>query len=148
MVYGGAAKGLMGIIADAVLELGGRVHGVMPTLLLDKEIAHQGLTRLHVVNSMHERKTVMASLADGFIALPGGFGTLEELIEMLTWAQLHMHDKPCGVINVHGYFDQLLAYLDHAVAEGFLRPENRRMLLCANDADALLRQFGPLRRTR
>jgi uncharacterized protein (TIGR00730 family) len=148
MVYGGAGKGMMGVIADAVLQLGGRVHGVIPTLLLDKEIAHQGLTRLHVVNSMHERKTVMASLADGFIALPGGFGTLEELVEILTWAQLRMHNKPCGVINVRGYFDQLLAYLDHAVAEGFLRLENRRMLLCGDDAESLLRQFGPLRGAR
>lgn len=141
LVYGGAAKGTMGVLADAVLELGGKVHGIIPTLLLDKEIAHQGLTELHVVASMHERKSMMALLADGFIALPGGFGTLEELIEMLTWGQLGFHDKPCGVINVHGYFDQLLAYLDHAEAEGFLRPENRSMLLCADTAAALIRQF-------
>jgi uncharacterized protein (TIGR00730 family) len=141
LVYGGAAKGTMGVIADAVLDLGGKVHGVIPGLLLGKEIAHERLTELHIVDSMHERKALMASLADGFIALPGGFGTLEELIEILTWAQLRVHDKPCGVINVRGYFDQLLAYLDHAVAEGFLRPENRRMLLCAADAQSLLRQF-------
>jgi len=132
----------MGVIADAMLELGGKVHGVIPSLLMEREIAHQGLTELHVVDSMHERKFVMASLADGFIALPGGYGTLEELIEILTWGQLRMHDKPCGVVNVRGYFDQLLAYLDHAVAEGFLRPENRRMLLCAADADSLLAEFG------
>ena len=142
LVYGGAAKGTMGVIADAVLELGGRVHGVIPTLLLGKEIAHEGLTKLHIVNSMHERKTMMESLADGFIALPGGFGTLEELIEILTWAQLRVHAKPCGVINVRGYFDQLLSYLDHAVAEGFLRPENRRMLMCADDAATLLQKFA------
>ena len=146
LVYGGAAKGTMGVIADAMLALGGRVHGVIPTLLLDREVAHQGLTELHVVDSMHERKTVMAALADGFIALPGGYGTLEELIEILTWAQLRVHHKPCGVINVRGYFDQLLAYLDHAAAEGFLRAENRRMLLCADDAETLLREFGPLPR--
>ena len=141
LVYGGAARGTMGILADAVLRLGGKVQGVIPTFLADKEIAHPGLTALHVVASMHERKAMMASLADGFIALPGGFGTLEELIEILTWGQLRFHDKPCGVINVRGYFDQLLAYLDHAEAEGFLRPENRRMLLSANDAASLLEQF-------
>lgn len=141
LVYGGAAKGTMGVVADAVLEFGGKVHGVIPRLLLGKEIAHEGLTRLHIVDSMHERKALMASLADGFVALPGGFGTLEELIEILTWAQLRVHEKPCGVINVRGYFDQLLAYLDHAVGEGFLRAENRRLLLCADDATALLRQF-------
>ncbi|MDA0705118.1 MAG: TIGR00730 family Rossman fold protein [Proteobacteria bacterium] len=141
LVYGGAARGIMGVVADAVLALGGKVHGVIPTLLLDKEIAHRGLTELHVVNSMHERKSVMASLSDGFIALPGGFGTLEELIEILTWAQLRLHDKPCGVINVRGYFDHLLAFLDHAVAEGLLRPENRRRLLCATEAATLLDQF-------
>ncbi len=141
LVYGGASKGTMGILADAVLELDGKVHGVIPKVLEDKEIAHQGLTELHIVDSMHERKTKMATLADGFIALPGGFGTLEELIEILTWGQLRFHDKPCGVINVRGYFDQLLAYLDHAETEGFLRPENRRMLLCAADAAGLIRQF-------
>ena len=141
LVYGGAANGTMGVVADAVLELGGKAHGVIPKMLLGKEIAHAGLTALHIVDSMHARKALMASLADGFVALPGGFGTLEELIEILTWAQLGMHAKPCGVINVRGYFDQLLAYLDHAVAEGFLRAENRRMLLCADDAAALLRQF-------
>lgn len=142
LVYGGAANGTMGVVADAVLELGGRVHGVIPKLLLGKEIAHAGLTALHIVDSMHARKALMASLADGFVALPGGFGTLEELVEILTWAQLRVHDKPCGVINVRGYFDHLLAYLDHAVAEGFLRPENRRMLLCADDAASLLGQFA------
>jgi len=132
----------MGVIADAVLRLGGKVHGVMPRMLLGKEIAHQGLTELHIVDTMPERKALMASLADGFIALPGGFGTLEELVETLTLAQLRVHDKPCGIINVHGYFDQLLAYMDSAVAEGFLRPENRQILLCASDAPKLLRQFA------
>ncbi len=141
LVYGGAARGTMGVIADAVLELGGKVHGVIPTMLLGKEIAHPGLTELHTVGSMHERKSMMESLADGFIALPGGFGTLEELIEILTWGQLRVHDKPCGVLNVRGYFDHLLAYLDHTEAEGFLRPENRSMLHCAADPASLIRQF-------
>lgn len=148
LVYGGAAKGTMGVIADAVLELGGTVHGVIPTLLLEKEIAHPGLTELHVVEDMHARKAMMEALADGFIALPGGFGTLEELIEALTWAQLRIHDKPCGVLNVRGYFDLLLAYLDHAVEQGFLRAENRRMLLRANDAESLLQQFRDYAPTR
>lgn len=141
LVYGGAAKGTMGVLADAVLDRGGQVHGVIPKLLQEKEIAHQGLTELHVVTSMHERKSMMAALADGFIALPGGFGTLEELIEILTWGQLKFHDKPCGVINVNGYFDKLLAFLDHAEAEGFLRNENRRMLMCADDATGLVQEF-------
>ena len=141
LVYGGAAKGIMGVLADAVLEQGGNVHGVIPKMLEDQEIAHTGLTALHVVASMHERKSMMAALADGFIALPGGFGTLEELIEILTWGQLQFHDKPCGVVNVAGYFDQLLGFLDNAEAEGFLRPENRRMLLCDTDCAGLIRQF-------
>ena len=141
LVYGGAAKGTMGVLADAVLQRGGTVHGVIPKILEEKEIAHTGLTELHVVASMHERKSMMAVLADGFIALPGGLGTLEELIEILTWGQLKFHDKPCGVVNVGGYFDQLLGFLDDAEAEGFLRTENRQMLLCADDAAALIRQF-------
>ena len=141
LVYGGASKGCMGVLADAMLELGGKVHGVIPKMLAEKEIAHQGLTELHVVGSMHERKSMMALLSDGFIALPGGFGTLEELIEILTWGQLRFHDKPCGVINVRGYFDKLLAFLDHAEAEGFLRSENRKMLHSADDAAALIQQF-------
>lgn len=141
LVYGGASKGLMGVLADAVLEGGGKVHGVIPKMLEEKEIAHTGLTKLHVVASMHERKSMMAALSDGFIALPGGFGTLEELVEMLTWGQLKFHDKPCGILNVAGYFDRLLEYLDHAQQEGFLRVENRAMLLCDDDAAGLLRQF-------
>ena len=141
LVYGGASKGIMGVIADKVLELGGQAHGVIPKMLVDKEIAHQRLTQQHIVGSMHERKSMMAALSDGFIAMPGGFGTLEELIEIVTWAQLRFHDKPCGVLNVDGYFDHLLSYLDHAQAEGFLRPENRRMLLSDADAGGLVRQF-------
>jgi len=131
----------MGILADKVVELGGAVHGVIPKLLQEKEIAHPSLTELHVVATMHERKSMMAELADGFIALPGGFGTLEELIEILTWGQLRFHDKPCGVLNVLGYFDRLLDYLDHAQKEGFLRSENRAMLLCDKDPTGLIQQF-------
>ena len=141
LVYGGANKGIMGVIADAVLERGGEVHGVIPTSLSDKEIAHGGLTALHVVQSMHERKSLMAELSDGFIALPGGFGTLEEVVEILTWSQLQFHTKPCGILNVEGYFDHLLKYLDHAVDEGFLRAENRQMLLCDDSPDGLMRAF-------
>jgi len=126
----------MAVLADAVLDLGGKVHGVIPKFLEEREIAHTGLTELHIVPSMHARKS-----SDGFIALPGGFGTLEELIEIVTWGQLKFHDKPCGVLNVHGYFDKLLAYLDHAQTEGFLRPENRAMLLSDDDALGLIQQF-------
>ena len=141
LVYGGADKGIMGVIADAVLEQGGKVHGVIPQMLLEKEIAHQGLTELHVVASMHARKTMMAALSDGFIAMPGGFGTLEEIIEIVTWGQLHFHDKPCGLLNVDGYFDHLLAWFDHANREGFLRAENREMLLVDTDPAGLVQQF-------
>lgn len=141
LVYGGASKGIMGVIADRVLELGGKAHGVIPKLLVEKEIAHEGLTEQHIVTSMHERKSMMAALSDGFIALPGGFGTLEELIEILTWAQLRFHDKPCGLLNVQGYFEHLLSYLDHAEAEGFLKTENRRMLLSDTDPAGLVAQF-------
>ena len=141
LVYGGAHKGIMGILADAVLERGGAVHGVIPQMLEEKEIAHTGLTELHVVTSMHERKSMMAALSDGFIALPGGFGTLEELIEILTWGQLQFHEKPVGILNVNGYFDKLLAFLDHMQDERFLKSENRTMLLADATAAGLLSQF-------
>lgn len=141
LVYGGADRGNMGAIANAVLELGGKVHGVIPKMLCEKEIAHRGLTELHVVSSMHARKSMMAALSDGFIAMPGGFGTLEEIIEIITWGQLRFHNKPCGLFNVDGYFDHLLSYLDHARAEGFLRAENRQMLLCDRSATGLIQQF-------
>lgn len=141
LVYGGADKGIMGVIADAVLERGGKVHGVIPQMLCEKEIAHQGLTELHVVASMHARKTMMAALSDGFIAMPGGFGTLEEIIEIVTWGQLRFHDKPCGLLNTDGYFDPLLGFLDHAEGEGFLRIENRNMLLSDRDPAGLVQQF-------
>jgi len=141
LVYGGAAVGTMGALADAVLEAGGSVTGVIPQALHDKEIAHTGLTRLHVVDSMHERKSLMAVLSDGFIALPGGFGTLEEIVEVLTWGQLRFHEKPCGLLNVAGYFDHLLAYLDHARDQGFIRPQHRAMLLTAETPGELLDLF-------
>ena len=142
LVYGGADKGIMGIIADAVLEFGGEVHGVIPTALYEYEIAHKGLTELHVVATMHERKAMMASMSDAFIAMPGGFGTLEEIAEILTWGQLRFHESPCGVLNVDHYFDHLLSYLDRAVEEGFLRTENRRMLLSDKTPSGLLQQFA------
>lgn len=141
LVYGGADKGIMGIIADAVLEQGGKVHGIIPKMLCEKELAHQNLTELHIVSSMHARKSMMAALSDGFIAMPGGFGTLEEIIEIITWGQLQFHDKPCGLLNIDGYFDHLLAYLDHAEGQGFLRPENRQMLLCDASPTGLLQRF-------
>ena len=141
LVYGGADKGIMGVIADEVLALGGKVHGVIPKMLCEKEVAHQNLTELHVVASMHDRKSMMAALSDGFIAMPGGFGTLEEIIEIITWGQLKFHDKPCGLLNVEGYFDHLLAYLDHASAEGFLRTENREKMLIDESAVGLVQQF-------
>ena len=131
----------MGVLAGAMLERGGTVHGVIPKMLTKKEIAHPDLTELHVVASMHERKTMMAALSDGFIALPGGYGTLEEIIEIITWGQLRFHDKPCGLLNVNGYFDHLLAYLDHVNKEGFLRRENRDMLLVDSDPVGIVQQF-------
>lgn len=141
LVYGGAARGIMGVLADAVLEGGGKVSGVIPQTLTDKEIAHEGLTELHVVSSMHERKSLMAVLADGFVAMPGGFGTLEEIIEVLTWGQLQFHEKPCGLLNVDGFFDHLLAFLDHARKRDFLRAEHREMLLVADTPAELLDLF-------
>jgi hypothetical protein len=137
----------MGILADEMLDAGGKVVGVIPSALQAREIAHVGLTELHVVNSMHERKALMAELSDGFVALPGGFGTLEEIVEMLTWAQLRIHEKPCALLNIAGYFDGLLTYLDHAEAEGFVRPQHRRMLLVAEDAQELMRRFEEYRAT-
>ncbi len=145
LVYGGGNVGLMGALADGALAAGGRVIGVIPDGLMAKERGHRGLTRLEVVGSMHERKARMAELADGFVALPGGLGTLEELAEALTWSQLGIHAKPCGVVNAGGYFDPLVAFLDHAVEEGFVRPENRRMLLVAATPERLLDGFEAYR---
>src|SRR3954471_1382965 len=138
LVYGGGKVGLMGVIADAVLTAGGEAIGVMPQALIDREIGHPGLTELRVVDSMHERKALMAELADAFIAVPGGIGTLEELIEVYTWSQLGIHDKACGVLNVNGYYDALARFLDHAVTAGFLRPEHREVLTVAADPAELL----------
>jgi uncharacterized protein (TIGR00730 family) len=138
LVYGGATVGLMGRLADAVLQRGGRVTGVIPQALVDKEIAHTGLTDLRIVNSMHERKALMADLADAFIALPGGFGTLEEFCEVLTWSQLGLHRKNCGLLNVNGYYDGLLSLFDHAVAEGFLKAGNRKLVQSESDPDRLI----------
>jgi uncharacterized protein (TIGR00730 family) len=138
LVYGGAHVGLMGVAADATLAAGGRVTGVIPEALVSKELAHTGLTDLRVVASMHERKALMAELSDGFIALPGGWGTWEELFEVLTWAQLGLHRKPCGLLNVGGYFDGLLTFMSHAVEEGFVRPQQNAMLLVATTPGALL----------
>jgi len=141
LVYGGARVGLMGAVADTVLAGGGVVTGVIPEGLVTKEIAHDGLTELRVVASMHERKAMMNDLADGFIALPGGWGTLEEFFEVLTWAQLGLHRKPCGLLNAHGYFDRLLSFIDHSVGERFVRSHHRSMVLVAGSPDELLRQF-------
>jgi uncharacterized protein (TIGR00730 family) len=138
LVYGGGRVGLMGIIADAVLEAGGEVHGIIPESLAAKEIVHEGLTRLEIVPNMHARKARMAAVSDAFVAMPGGYGTLEELFEVVTWAQLGLHDKPVALLNVGGYFDGLLGCIDSAVAEGFIRPEHRRLLMSGSEPDALL----------
>lgn len=138
LVYGGARVGLMGALANEVLAGGGSVIGVMPEALVAKEVAHTGLTELKVVKSMHERKAAMADLAHGFVALPGGMGTLEEFFEILTWAQLGMHRKPAGLLNVRRYYDGLLAFLDHSAAERFVRPEHRAMISVAEEPAELL----------
>lgn len=138
LVYGGTSVGLMGATADSVLSSGAEVIGVLPRELQDREIAHRGLTKLHLVESMHERKALMASLSDAFIALPGGYGTLDEFFEIVTWAQLNIHSKPCVLINTDGYYDFLLRFLDHAVREEFVRPANQGLVLVAKDpAEAL-----------
>jgi uncharacterized protein (TIGR00730 family) len=141
LVYGGAKVGLMGALADAVLAANGHVTGVIPEALVTKEVAHEGLSDLRVVASMHVRKALMADLADGFIALPGGWGTLEEFFEVLTWAQLGLHQKPCGLLNVRGYFDSLLSFMDHSIEERFVNRENRSMVLVSSSPQALLELF-------
>jgi hypothetical protein len=138
IVYGGAQVGLMGVLADTAMAAGGTVIGVMPQALIDREIGHTGLTELHIVGSMHERKALMAELADSFVALPGGVGTLEELIETYTWSQLGLHTKPLGLLNVSGYYDALLAFLDHAVGQRLLRAEQRAALVVETAPVALL----------
>jgi uncharacterized protein (TIGR00730 family) len=142
IVYGGGHVGLMGILADAAMAAGGEVVGVMPQALIDREIGHTGLSELRIVGSMHERKALMAQLGEAFVALPGGIGTLEELIEVYTWSQLGLHRKPLGVLNVSGYYDGLAAFLDHAVRERFLRPQHREVLIFEADPDALLARLA------
>jgi len=138
LVFGGGAVGLMGVVADAILEAGGSATGVIPHALVAREVAHTALPDLRIVNSMHERKELMAKLADAFVALPGGFGTFEEFCEVVTWTQLGVHRKPCGLFNVAGYYDPFIALFDHAVAEGFIKPENRQIVISHSDAAALL----------
>jgi uncharacterized protein (TIGR00730 family) len=138
LVYGGGQVGMMGVIADAVLAAGGQVIGVMPRNLFPKEIGHPGLTELRAVGSMHERKALMADLADGFIALPGGYGTLDEFCEIVTWAQLGLHRKPCGLLNAAGYFTAFLGFLDHARGEGFIQPQFRELVLADDQPERLL----------
>jgi uncharacterized protein (TIGR00730 family) len=142
LVYGGASVGLMGEVADAVLAAGGDVIGVIPEDLVAKELAHMGLSDLRIVASMHERKAAMSDLSDGFIALPGGWGTLEEFFEVLTWGQLGLHRKPCGLLNVRGYFDGLLAFIDHSIDERFVTRENRAMIQIADTPERLLSLFA------
>src|SRR5580698_579069 len=138
LLYGGATVGAMGAVADAALAAGGAVVGVIPDVIREREIDHKGLTELHVVRTMHERKALLASRADAFVALPGGYGTLDEFIEVVTWAQLRIHAKPCVLVNVDGFFDGLLRFLDHTVAEGFIVPENRGLVQVAADPEAAL----------
>jgi uncharacterized protein (TIGR00730 family) len=141
VVYGGGHTGLMGTVADAALEEQGQVIGVIPHNLEQKELAHRGLTELHVVHSMHERKAMMADLADAFIALPGGIGTLEEMFEIWTWGQLGLHHKPCGLLNVKGYYDALWVFLKGMVEQKFLRPEHWEMMMVDDDPEHLLERF-------
>jgi hypothetical protein len=141
LVYGGGNVGLMKVIADTVLERGGYVTGVIPDSLVSREVAHRGLSDLRIVESMHERKAMMAELSDGFIAMPGGIGTMEEFFEVLSWAQLGIHRKPCGLLNTGGYYDPLIAFLDHAVEHGFLRQKHRALLILANEAPEILTRF-------
>ena len=145
VVYGGGKVGMMGVLADATLAAGGKVIGVIPKALLEKEVAHGGLTELRVVASMHERKAMMAELSDGFIALPGGLGTLEEFFEVLTWAQLGLHPKPCGLLNVSGYFDRLLEFLDLTVEERFVKSQHRALVITAASPTDLLEQIAAYR---
>ena len=142
VIYGGGRRGLMGAVADAALAAGGEIVGVIPPGLVDLELAHPGLTELRVVETLHERKAEMAALADAFITLPGGLGTLEELAEVLSWAQLELHAKPIGLLDVDGYFGALEAFLDRAVADGFVAERHRRLLLREDDVDALLAAFA------
>ena len=141
LVYGGGNVGLMGVIADEVLALGGHVTGVIPQALMDKEVGHTGLSKLHIVRNMHERKALMAELSDGFIAMPGGIGTLEELFEMFTWLQLGFHEKPLGILNIDGFFDSLILFLKQTVQKKFLQDRHLDMLIIESDPERLLQRF-------
>lgn len=145
LVYGGGKVGLMGVIADEVMRLGGEATGIIPKALMDREVGHLGLTRLHVVKDMHERKAMMADLSDGFIAMPGGIGTLEELFEIYTWAQLGLHEKPIGLLNVDGFYDGLIAFLKHVVAQGFLKTDQASLLMHAANPEDLLHTLRSFR---
>ena len=142
IIFGGGKVGLMGEVAKAAMDAGGYVIGIAPRLLLEKEIMHRGLSELHVVETVHERKVMMTGLADAILILPGGYGTLDELFEVMTLQQLNIHDKPCGILNVSGFYDGLVAHLDHATAQGFLLPEYRAMLSVDSDPQALLAKIG------
>jgi uncharacterized protein (TIGR00730 family) len=146
LIYGGGRVGLMGAVADAALAAGGEVVGVIPQMLLDKEVGHAGLTELHVVTTMAQRKTLMGELADAFLALPGGIGTMDELFEAWTWTQLGIHRKPSGLLNLQGYYQPLIAFLDLAVQEGFLRPRHRSALLVDDDLSRLVDRLAELAR--
>jgi len=148
LIYGGGNIGLMGVIADEVMRLGGEATGIIPKGLLDREVGHQGLTRLHIVKDMHERKAMMMDISDGFIALPGGLGTLEELFEVLTWSQLEFHHKPIGLLNAHGFFDGLIQFVQHLIAQGFLQPAHADLLIVENEAPLLLQRFRDFRLSR
>ncbi len=145
LVYGGGNVGLMGVIADEVLRLGGEVTGVIPTALVEREVGHTGLTRQFIVKDMHERKAMMAQLSDGFIAMPGGMGTMEELFEMLTWSQLGIHAKPIGLLNVDGFYDHLVAFIGHAKEQGFIKPQHAELMMVESAPPALVHRL--LRRT-
>lgn len=142
LVYGGGKVGLMTVIADTVLELGGFVTGVIPSALVSREVAHRGLTELRIVESMHERKALMGELSDGFIAMPGGIGTMEEFFEVLSWAQLGIHNKPCALLNVAGYYDRLIQFVDHALDHDFVKPKHRALLVVESDPAKLLDRFA------
>ncbi len=148
LVYGGGNIGLMGVLADSMLASGGKVIGVIPESLMAREVGHRGLTELRVVNSMHQRKALMSDLSDAFIALPGGFGTFEEFCEVVTWSQLGIQEKPCGLLNVAGYYDPLLRLFDNAVREGFLHPDNRALVLDDHDPERLLEKMAHFHPTR
>jgi uncharacterized protein (TIGR00730 family) len=148
LVYGGGKVGLMGIVASAAMKAGGEVTGVIPRELVDKEVAYKAITDLRIVNSMHERKALMAELSDGFIALPGGLGTIEEFFEIVTWAQLGIHKKPCGLLNACGYYDKAIDFLDSAVREEFVAPASRSLVMVEEDPETLLKKFNGYRQPK